>query len=302
MGKAGHALADPDVDNRSTSETSQFSSKTPHPLKRGVDYGIPREKSDRCLHCLTGYTRYSNPNSQISLIPEGEAPISYSLAKATFPMDGSSKVMTGSSAQRPEVHFENAGFPKDRSLGTPFDGQPDPRCDRQITWSTDNSGGSAQIPGAPSRAPTMNSSGIQSQTHTMPLSGRDLEASPGISSSRFPEDGSRELHPDSFWGTAKTKWSRISVWERATVIIAAAVVFVTTIVTIVLFRTKGVGHKNFSRLIFMLGILIIMAASGTAMFAVKRNLGEVFFAMILIIALGIFLNSFLDILYAAALG
>jgi hypothetical protein len=215
-------------------------------------------------------------------------------------MEDLSKTMTAIRAPNYEDRFQTAGIPNGGSRDSPFGGQPDPPYERQITWSTE---GSAPTEDSPSLTQTLSSSSVQSQVPTNPPPFPVNVAGPDISLySRFPQDNSREMRANSFWGKTREKWNRLTVCEMATVIISAALVFTTTVVTLWLFRTKGLGHKNFSRLIFMLGILIMMAASGASMFAVRRNLGEVFFAMTLIIALGIFLGSYLDIFYGAELG
>jgi hypothetical protein len=77
---------------------------------------------------------------------------------------------------------------------------------------------------------------------------------------------------------------------------ASLVVLVSFFILLALLGTIAKGKKNVGRRIFLGCMLLSMVASGIAMAAVRRNLGEVLFAMIMVIVIGMFLNSFLDIL------
>jgi hypothetical protein len=94
----------------------------------------------------------------------------------------------------------------------------------------------------------------------------------------------------------RSKWKGLFPRERVIFSITSVAVILTVITGIILFKVHGQGRKTFVRKVFVWGFLIIMANGGIAMFAVRRNLGEVLFAMTLIIVLGIFLNPFLDVL------
>jgi hypothetical protein len=78
----------------------------------------------------------------------------------------------------------------------------------------------------------------------------------------------------------------------------AMFLMVSTVVTMIsVFRTAGRGHAAVSKRILLCGVLIIVASSAAAMFAIQRNFGEVLLTMTMVLVLGIFLSSFQDIIY-----
>jgi len=77
---------------------------------------------------------------------------------------------------------------------------------------------------------------------------------------------------------------------------ASLVVLASLVILLALLGTVAKHQKDVGRRIFLGCMLLAMVASGIAMAAVRRNLGEVLFAMIMVIVVGMFLNSFLDLL------
>ena len=129
----------------------------------------------------------------------------------------------------------------------------------------------------------------------MPSVGHSTDNSHSYEPNRLDLEA-RELDSPTMTDSVKSRWSRLLRWERMVFRITSAAVILTVITGIILFKVHGHGRKTFIRKVFVWGVLLIMANGGVAMFAVRRNLGEVLFAMTLIIVLGIFLNPFLDVL------
>jgi hypothetical protein len=94
----------------------------------------------------------------------------------------------------------------------------------------------------------------------------------------------------------RTRWTGLGVCERVVFIMASLVVLASFVTLLALLGTIAKGKKNVGRRIFLGCMLLSMVASGVAMAAVRRNLGEVLFAMIMIVVIGMFLNSYLDLL------
>jgi hypothetical protein len=112
---------------------------------------------------------------------------------------------------------------------------------------------------------------------------------------RIRDDGV-SLHPDTSINTIGSKFTSLTLAERVLFTVSSFVIITTAVTTITLLRIHGKGRKTFTRTLFMFGILIIMGFSGLSMFAVRRNFGEVVFTMCLVMIMGIFLGSYLDIL------
>ena len=96
--------------------------------------------------------------------------------------------------------------------------------------------------------------------------------------------------------TMTKRWYGLLPHERTLFVFSSITVLVTVISLFVLLKKVPKGRKDVGKKIFLGGILIVIVASGTGMVAVRRNMGEVLFTVTMVIALGIFLNSFLDIL------
>jgi hypothetical protein len=106
-----------------------------------------------------------------------------------------------------------------------------------------------------------------------------------------------ETSPGSNAESAQGTWERTCLLQKI-VFSLAMFLFISTIVTMItVFRTAGKDHAAMSKRILLCGILIIVASSAMAMFAVRKNVGEVLLTMTMLFVLGIFLSSFQDVIY-----
>lgn len=289
---AGSAVAEPaSVENQSTPDLpSQSASHPPfvppiyHCCCRHVGRGEP------CVNCVsTVAICNSNLHSEDSLIQTGEVPIRYSLYECHDVSQPTSKV--GESSKNREETFKATEIPGQDEPFVAGYGNGYPR--HILTWSTDTN--PPRAPTYQGRMSTMNSSSGLSHALTNPSAGHSNEGSHPFEPYRLDGDG-RELSAKTMADSIRSKWKGLFPRERVIFSITSVAVILTVITGIILFKVHGQGRKTFVRKVFVWGFLIIMANGGIAMFAVRRNLGEVLFAMTLIIVLGIFLNPFLDVL------
>lgn len=185
----------------------------------------------------------------------------------------------------------------------------DSQYPRQATWSTDEhprGGTVAPTTSTENKVPNDQQSNEDSspayESEQLPHSNSMRSTQPELVTSarhdivnRIREDGV-SLDPETSMNTISSKFQRLSLTERILFTVSSFIIITTAITTITLLRTHGKGRKTFTRTLFMFGILIIMGSSGLSMFAVRRNFGEVVFTMCLVMIMGIFLGSYLDIL------
>jgi hypothetical protein len=109
----------------------------------------------------------------------------------------------------------------------------------------------------------------------------------------------RQMTPPGGVESAQRTWDRMSLAERVILGLAMFLLTGTVVTMITVFRTAGKGHAAVSKRILLCGMLIIVASSAAAMFAIQKNVGEVLLTMTMLLVLGIFLNSFQDVIYGS---
>jgi hypothetical protein len=136
------------------------------------------------------------------------------------------------------------------------------------------------------------------QTRSPTDSQSDPEQEIGISNTNLADENvcERKVNNSAWLDELRARWGRLEVCERVMFTMASLVVLASFVILLAVLGTVAKGKKDVGRRIFLGCILLAMAASGTAMVAVRRNLGEVLFTMIMVVVIGMFLNSFLDIL------
>jgi hypothetical protein len=107
----------------------------------------------------------------------------------------------------------------------------------------------------------------------------------------------RQLTPCSNSESLRRVWWRMHPLQQMVLGLAIFLMVSTVITMITVFQTAGKGSAAVSKRILLCGMLITVASSAAAMFAVQRNVGEVVLTMTMLLVLGIFLSSFQDIIY-----
>jgi hypothetical protein len=93
---------------------------------------------------------------------------------------------------------------------------------------------------------------------------------------------------------ARMSWGRMTPPQQVIFTLASLLLMSTAVTMITVFQTT---HNPVSKRVMLCGMLIIVASSAAAMFAIQRNLGEVVLTMTMFLVLGIFLSSFQDVVY-----
>ena len=124
-------------------------------------------------------------------------------------------------------------------------------------------------------------------------------ASPYVPHGRHLNGRRREMTPCSNAESAHRIWGHMSTLQKIILSLVMLLMVSTVITMITVFRTAGRGDAAVSKRILLCGMLIIVASSVAAMFAIQKNVGEVLLTMTMLLVLGIFLSSFQDVIYGS---
>ena len=124
-------------------------------------------------------------------------------------------------------------------------------------------------------------------------------ASPNVPNGQHLNGRRREMTPCSKAESAHRIRGPMSTLQKIILRLAMFLMVSTVITMITVFQTAGRGHAAVSKRILLCGVLIIVASSAAAMFAIRKNVGEVLLTMTTLLVLGIFLSSFQDVIYGS---
>jgi hypothetical protein len=116
---------------------------------------------------------------------------------------------------------------------------------------------------------------------------------------RIPSSGSpQELSRRATGDSAATRFQQLGFWEKRLFILSIVVFLIIVTATLAVICGYGNGQKRMVRSLFLGAILVLALIVGIGMIMWQRNFGEVMFAVMLVIVVGIFVGGggYLDVI------